>query len=257
MPLLFRRELPQQSASSGIAASSRPDDRNLPKSATEKHGSDLYPELKELMLRNQRWAKRVGSADPGFFPRHYPGQRPEILWIGCSDARVPETTILGSQPGDIFVHRGIANLYSPQDDSLNAVLMIALINFKVKHIIVAGHSNCVGCQTALRASCLPAVPETQAIQRYLKPLTALARAMATEDGPPSLDLLVEENVQQQVRNLLASQVVQDDWKRRAGYGVTVHGWVYQLENGTVRDLGVSQGPPGAKLGGSRMGPRLF
>ncbi|BEJ15378.1 hypothetical protein CspHIS471_0411450 [Cutaneotrichosporon sp. HIS471] len=257
MPLPFRRELPQQSASSGISASSRPDDRKPPKSATEKHGSDLYPELKELMLRNQRWAKRVGSADPGFFPRHYPGQRPEILWIGCSDARVPETTIMGSQPGDIFVHRGIANLYSPTDDSLNAVLMIALINFKVKHIIVAGHSNCVGCQTALRASSLPPVPETQAIQRYLKPLTVLARAMATEDGPPSLDLLVEENVQQQVRNLLASQVVQDDWKRRADYGVTVHGWVYQLENGTVRDLGVSQGPPGAKPGGSRMGPRLF
>lgn len=96
-----------------------------------------------------------------------------------------------------------------------------------------GHSNCVGCQTALRSSMLPPVPETQAIQRYLKPLTQLARAMTTEDGPPSLDLLVEENVAQQVRNLLASQVVQDDWKRRGQYGVTVHGWVYQLENVSV------------------------
>ncbi|BEI81101.1 hypothetical protein CcaverHIS002_0202610 [Cutaneotrichosporon cavernicola] len=225
--------------------------------ANEKHNSDVYPELKELLMRNQRWAKHTNARDPSFFPRHYPGQRPEVLWIGCSDARVPETMIMGSQPGDIFVHRGIANLYTPNDDSLNAVLMIALINFKVKHIIVGGHSNCVGCQTALRASLLPPVPETQAIQRYLKPLTQLARLMATEEGPPSLDLLVEENVAQQVTNLLASQVVQDDWKRRGQFGVTVHGWVYQLENGIVRDLGVSQGPPTAKPGGRRMGVRFF
>lgn len=128
-------------------------------------------------------------------------------------------------------------------------MLIALINFKVKHIVVAvsgpwsflshpelsltrsqGHSNCVGCQTALRASMLPPTPETQAIQRYLRPLTALARAMRTEDGPPSLDLLVEENVAQQVRNILASDVVAADWKRRGADGVHVHGWVYQLEN---------------------------
>lgn len=155
---------------------------------------------------------------------------------------------------------------------------------------------------------LPPVPETQAIQRYLKPLTQLARAMTTEDGPPSLDLLVEENVAQQVRNLLASQVVQDDWKRRGQYGVTVHGWVYQLENvsnsapsgrrrrvrgqpidcclprrlritlyavpmasrtqlpssytsraniqGTIRDLGISQGTPDSKPG-KKILPKLF
>lgn len=97
---------------------------------------------------------------------------------------------------------------------------------------------------------LPPVPETQAIQRYLKPLTQLARAMATEDGPPSLDLLVEENVAQQVRNLLASQVVQDDWKRRGQYGVTVHGWVYQLEN-----VSAAERPPKAGARRSSAGCR--
>lgn len=111
-----------------------------------------------------------------------------------------------------------------------ATATATVCHFPLLTTILQGHSNCVGCQTALRASALPPVPETQAIQRYLKPLTALARAMATEDGPPSLDLLVEENVAQQVRNLLHSQVVQDDWKRRGKNGVTVHGWVYQLEN---------------------------
>lgn len=176
--------------------------------STLAHARTRYRTLthpqRELMERNARWAKRINAADPTFFPRHFPGQRPEILWIGCecaalrpvrqdrlpgclwsrcarevhqlglpldtprsedtgraavtglryslstrarahaltrslpgSDARVPETTILGSTPGDIFVHRGIANLYTPGDDSMNAVLMIALINFKVKHIIVA------------------------------------------------------------------------------------------------------------------------
>ncbi|KAL1412705.1 hypothetical protein Q8F55_000452 [Vanrija albida] len=218
------------------------------RNATDQHDSTKHPELKSLIDNNLRWADHVNRVDPGFFPRHYPGQRPEILWIGCSDARVPETTIMGANPGDIFVHRGIANLYTPQDDSLNAVMLIALINFKVKHIVVAGHSNCVGCQTALRASMLPPTPETQAIQRYLRPLTALARAMHTPDGPPSLDLLVEENVAQQVRNILASDVVAADWKRRGAEGVHVHGWVYQLENGTIRDLGISQGPPGSVPG---------
>ncbi|KAL7419487.1 hypothetical protein Q5752_006325 [Cryptotrichosporon argae] len=214
-----------------------------------QHDSRLYPELQTLVDRNARWRNAVEKQDPEFFKRHYPGQRPEILWIGCSDARVPETTILGSQPGDVFVHRGIANLYSPKDDSLNSVMMIALQNFKVKHIVVAGHTNCVGCLTALRASMLPAVPPSQAIQRYLQPLTALARALAADNHqPPSLDLLVEENVAQQVRNLLASDVVQDDWRRRGQDGVVIHGWVYELRDGSIRDLGISQGPPGSTPG---------
>lgn len=175
------------------------------------------------------------------------------------------------------------SLYTPADDSLNAVMMIALLNFKVKHIVVAvslctreasshpqGHSNCVGCQTALRASMLPPVPATQAIQRYLKPLTALARAMhnvrrAAVPRPPrrGMTLFVllsadaKENVGQQVRNLLACQLVAVDWQRRGENGVTVHGWVYQLENGTIRDLGVSQGPPNAKVGRKAGFPPIF
>nr|ODO02304.1 carbonic anhydrase [Cryptococcus depauperatus CBS 7855] len=205
-----------------------------------------YPEMKQLLNRNAMWSKKVWEKDSTFFPRHVPGQRPEVMWIGCSDARVPETTIMGCDPGDIFVHRNIANLYSPQDDSLNAVLMIALLNFRVRHIVVAGHTNCVGCLTALNVSRLPPVPPATALQRYVRPVATLARTLATPDGPPTLDLLVEENVVQQVKNLLESEVIKNasDWKKRGVDGVVIHGWVYHLEDGTIRDLNISVGPPG-------------
>ncbi|WVQ97128.1 hypothetical protein IAU59_004238 [Kwoniella sp. CBS 9459] len=215
-----------------------------------------YPEMKELFDRNDKWSEAVRNKDPEFFPRHYPGQRPEILWIGCSDARVPETTIMGCQPGDIFVHRNIANLYSPQDDSLNAVMMIALQNFKVKHIVVTGHTNCVGCMTALNVSRLPVTPATTPLQKYIQPLATLSRTLFTADGPPTLDYLVEENVLQQVKNLAECQVVQNDWKRRGTDGVRIHGWVYHLEDGTIRDLEASVGPPG-HVPGQRMVQSYF
>nr|ACI91118.1 CAN1 [Cryptococcus gattii] len=203
-----------------------------------------YPEMKELFNRNLKWSEKVWAKNPSFFPHHFPGERPEILWIGCSDARVPETTILGCQPGDVFVHRNIANLFSPQDDSLNAVLMVALMNFKVKHIVVTGHTNCVGCLTALNVSRLPPSPPTTPLQRYIRPLATLARTLYTPDGPPTLDLLVEENVIQQVKNLMESDIIKDNWKKRGADGAVIHGWVYHLENGIIRDLNVSVGPPG-------------
>ncbi|WVO13419.1 hypothetical protein L204_101034 [Cryptococcus depauperatus] len=182
-----------------------------------------YPEMKQLLNRNAMWSKKVWEKDSTFFPRHVPGQRPEVMWIGCSDARVPETTIMGCDPGDIFVHRNIA---------------------KVRHIVVAGHTNCVGCLTALNVSRLPPVPPATALQRYVRPVATLARTLATPDGPPTLDLLVEENVVQQVKNLLESEVIKNDWKKRGVDGVVIHGWVYHLEDGTIRDLNISVGPPG-------------
>jgi carbonic anhydrase len=168
----------------------------------------------------------------------------------CQELNLPQ-----NPPYKLAVADTLRSLYTPSDDSLNAVLMIALINFQVKHIIVCvrnitlvlylhlqGHSNCVGCQTALRSAALPPVAETQAIQRYLRPLTSLARALKTEDGLPSLDLLIEENVIQQVKNLVESPIVQDDWKRRGKKGVTIHGWVYQLENVSMHGgVGVAVG----------------
>ncbi|WVR05751.1 hypothetical protein IAU60_002776 [Kwoniella sp. DSM 27419] len=215
-----------------------------------------YPEMRELFERNAEWSAQIRKQDPKFFPKHYPGQRPEILWIGCSDARVPETTIMGCQPGDIFVHRNIANTYSPQDDSLNAVMMIALQNFKVKHIVVTGHTNCVGCLTALNVSRLPDTPATTSLQRYIQPVATLSRTLFTADGPPTLDLLVEENVLQQVKNLVQCDVIQNDWKKRGTDGVVIHGWVYHLEDGTIRDLESSVGPPG-HVPGTRIAPLLF
>jgi carbonic anhydrase len=125
-----------------------------------------------------------------------------------ADARVPETTIMGCSPGEIFCVRNIAksvhpllgsiyrrklttSTYSPHDDSTNGVLAIALQNFKVKHVVITGHSNCVGCQQALNVSRLPSVPATTSLQRYLKPIAALASTLSTEDGPCTLDKLVE------------------------------------------------------------------
>lgn len=108
-----------------------------------------------------------------------------------------------------------------------------------------GHSNCVGCNSALNVARLPPVPASTPLQRFLGPCAALARSLFTPDGPPSLDLLIEENVMQQVKNLRESEIIQQDWKRRGSEGVTIHGWVYQLEDGTIRDLEVSVGPPGA------------
>ena len=152
--------------------------------------------------------------------------------------------------------------YSPKDDSLNAAMLIALQNFKVKHIVVTvrdqerplcaaydrlsdlqGHTNCVGCTQALRMSLLPPTPPTTALQRFVQPVAALSRVLTTEDGPPTLDLLVEENVVQQVKNLVASEIIQEDWKRRGPNGVVIHGWVYHLENVSVAEI--TQSPRGS------------
>ncbi|KAI9635344.1 carbonic anhydrase [Dioszegia hungarica] len=244
-----------------------------------------YPEMKEMFTRNAAWSKGIWKRDPGFFPKHYPGQRPEILWIGfpprpafgvllvfdrahLSDhgpiscqARTPEcqkqpswavnqetSSYTGMSPSEVH-HPASSDVHlSSARRTINAVMMIALQNFKVKHIVVTGHSNCVGCNSALNMSRLPPVPATTPLQRFLGHTATLARTLATESGPPSLDLLIEENVAQQVRNLLESDIIKQDWKRRGPDGVTIHGWVYQLEDGTIRDVNVSQGPPGQVIG---------
>jgi carbonic anhydrase len=115
-----------------------------------------------------------------------------------SDARVPESTLFNAAPGEIFVHRNVANTYSQQDDSINSVIMLAIQNLKIKHIMVVGHTACVGCQSALSASMFPEGPSTTPLQRFLKPLITLARRLKDELGhPPSLDLLVEVSAPRQ------------------------------------------------------------
>ncbi|KAI8996231.1 carbonic anhydrase [Trametes punicea] len=197
--------------------------------------------LARLLSNNAQWAEDVEKAEPGFFAHSAQGQSPKVLWIGCSDSRVPESVVTASRPGDIFVHRNIANQFHPDDDSALSVLTYAVAHVGVQHVILVGHTNCGGaqaCHAAAHAP-MPAAPSApkDALGRWLAPLTELAREY------DDLTALVEANVRAQVANIAATDVVRAAWDQ--GKDVQVHGWVYELETGRLRDLGVSVGKTGA------------
>ncbi|KAI0347573.1 carbonic anhydrase [Trametopsis cervina] len=171
-----------------------------------------------------------------------------ILWIGCSDSRVPESVLLGCKPGDIFVTRNIANQVHLSDDSIISVLAYAIAAVGVEHVIIAGHSNCGGANHCLAASAnYPPSGEApaSALGRWLDPLTSVAAQLQQEkEGKLTSLELVEENVRIAVKNVLASEPVKNAWSNDANARgqaklLGVHGWVYDLENGRVRDLGIS------------------
>jgi len=196
-----------------------------------------------LLDANANWADAVHRADPGFFQRSAKGQSPKVLWFGCSDSRVPESVLTGARPGDIFVHRNVANQCHPNDDSALAVLAYAIGVVGVEHVIVAGHTHCGGaaaCYDAARAA-TTATSETP-LSRWLTPLTehiaSLDLASTPADGV--LDLIVHENVKRQVEHVCATEPIQQAWA--AGKQVSVHGWVYDVASGRIRDVGVSRGP---------------
>ncbi|KAI0769280.1 carbonic anhydrase [Trametes elegans] len=198
--------------------------------------------LARLLSNNAQWASDVDKAEPGFFAETAKGQAPKVLWIGCSDSRVPESVVTASKPGDIFVHRNIANQFHPDDDSALSVLTYAVAHVGVTHVLLVGHTSCGGAQ-ACHAAAHSADGHghehgaEDALGRWLGPLTALAREH--ED----LTALVEANVRAQVANIAATDVVRAAWAQ--GKDVQVHGWVYDLETGRLRDLGVSVGKAGA------------
>ena len=192
--------------------------------------------LDHLKEKNRAWAHRMVAADPGFFKRLEGQQAPEYLWIGCADSRVPANEIVGLDPGEMFVHRNVANLAPPQDANYLSVLQFAVDVLKVKHILVVGHYGCGGISAAVDGQrrglvdhWLHPIREVYADHRH--ELEAIAEERAR------LNRLCELNVMRQVRNVITDVFVQEAWAR--GQELCVHGWVYSIGNGLVRDLEVT------------------
>jgi carbonic anhydrase len=196
--------------------------------------------LDHLKANNRAWAARMISRDAGFFARLERQQTPEYLWIGCSDSRVPATQIVDLDPGQIFVHRNVANLAPPQDANYLSVLQFAVGILKVKHIIVVGHYGCGGVSAAVDGK------RRGLVDHWLHPIRQLYAEHRDElDGMPErgarLNRLCELNVIEQVRNVASDILVRDAWAH--GQGLSVHGWIYSLANGLVTDLGVTISGP--------------
>jgi carbonic anhydrase len=202
-------------------------------------GADRLPplecrvsELDDLLARNRAWAARVEAAEPGFFARLAAQQAPRYLWIGCSDSRVPANQIVDLLPGEIFVHRNVGNLVHHTDLNLLSVLQYAIEVLAVRHVIVCGHYGCGAVRAALEGA------ELGLIDNWLRGLHGLARTHRCDDPAHRLDALCEENVRVQVRAVCDTTVVRSAWQR--GQGLTVHGWIYGIGDGLVRDLRVSR-----------------
>jgi carbonic anhydrase len=196
--------------------------------------------LDHLKASNRAWAERMVAADGEFFKRLERQQAPEYLWIGCSDSRVPANEIVGLAPGELFVHRNVANLAPPQDANYLSVLQFAVDVLKVKHIIVVGHYGCGGVSAAVDGK------RRGLVDHWLHPIRELFRQHRDEldaipDGRARLDRLCELNVIRQVSNVASDVFVQDAWMRRQE--LWIHGWVYSLANGLVTDLDISIGRP--------------
>jgi carbonic anhydrase len=189
--------------------------------------------LDHLKAKNRAWSQRKVSADPDFFRRLERQQAPQYLWIGCADSRVPATEIVDLDPGEMFVHRNIANLAPPQDANYLSVLQYAVDVLKVKHVIVVGHYGCGGVSAAVDGE------RRGLIDHWLHPIREVydqhrAALEAIADPRARLDRLCELNVLRQVRNVATDVFVQEAWAR--GQDLSVHGWVYGLADGVVRDL---------------------
>jgi len=198
--------------------------------------------LADLFARNRAWAEGSVAADPEFFARLRDLQRPDLLWIGCSDSRVPANDIVGLAPGELFVHRNVANVVPVTDLNAMAVIEYAVSSLGVRHIIVCGHYRCGGVRAALEGH------QAGAVALWLQPLRLLAQDHRDElDALPSdearWDRLCELNVAAQVGAVARSEVVQTAWER--GAELAVHGWIYDLADGLLRDLEVTVGSAGA------------
>ncbi|MEY3921310.1 MAG: hypothetical protein RL634_1071 [Bacteroidota bacterium] len=186
-----------------------------------------------LLLENKAWAAERVEDDPEFFQRLKNLQTPEYLWIGCSDSRVPANEITGTQPGEIFVHRNIANMVVHTDLNLLSVLQYAVEVLKVKHVIVCGHYGCGGVQAAMTQKSLGI------INKWLRNIKDVYRFHREEvdsikDEGERTNRLVELNVQEQVLNLAKTSIIQKAWKENNA--PDLHGWVYGLHNGLIKPL---------------------
>jgi carbonic anhydrase len=189
-----------------------------------------------LLENNTAWAERMVAEDPTFFSQLLGQQAPRYLWIGCSDSRVPANEIVGLRPGELFVHRNVANLVSQTDLNCVAVLHYAIEVLRVEHVIVCGHYGCGGVRSVLASDGLGVVGQ------WLRPLRTLAERYRKELGALSddserADRLCELNVLEQVRQVGRTTAIQDAWRR--SQNLAVHGWIYGLHDGRLRDLDCS------------------
>ena len=196
--------------------------------------------LTELFENNRQWVASVTEADPDFFLRLVAQQSPQYLWIGCSDSRVPANQITGLAPGEVFVHRNIANVIVHTDLNALSVIQFAIDQLKVKHIIVVGHYGCSGVNAALNQL---RVGLADNWIRHVRDVNDKHGSYLGRLAHPKerLDRLCELNVIEQVVNVCHTTSVQDAWSR--GQPLTIHGWVYGLEDGLARDMGISVANP--------------
>lgn len=203
-----------------------------------RHGADCHlttDTFKLALEQNKSWARKTAEENPKLFPTLASGQHPEILWIGCSDSRVPETTLLGLKPGDVFVHRNIANILHPGDLNAGAVIEYAVVHLKVKHIVVCGHISCGGVAAALGNQKLGLldtwlVPLRTLRRQHLHTLKSLPQAEAAKK-------MVEYNVLQGVETLKENATVIDAMRDR---GVCIHALVYDVACGELRELSTAE-----------------
>ena len=193
-------------------------------------------DLKRLLDQNKAWAESITASDPEFFPNLAKQQSPTYLWIGCSDSRVPATQLVGMMPGEMFVHRNVANVVVHTDFNCLSVMQYAVDVLKVEHIIVCGHHGCGGVKAAMDNL------QLGLINNWLRHVQDVldeheAELAAIDDEEKRLDRLCELNVIAQVLNVGSTTIVQNAWER--GQELVVHGWIYDLQDGLLRDLGVS------------------
>jgi len=200
----------------------------------------MHEPIRALIERNHRWAESTVAGDPGFFERLAAQQAPRILWIGCSDSRVPATQITDLAPGEMFVHRNVANVVSPTDLNLLAAVQFALDVLRVGDVIVCGHYGCGGVDAVLNGRRLGLVDHWLRAVEEVKERAA-AELAAIDDPAERNSRLCELNVRAQVDNLCRTSVVHDAWA--AGRDVAVHGLIYGVADGRLRDLGVTRSGP--------------
>jgi carbonic anhydrase len=194
--------------------------------------------LKQLFVRNREWAAEMVAQDPEFFAGLMGQQTPRYLWIGCSDSRVPANQIVGLAPGEMFVHRNVANVVVHTDLNCLSVLQYAVDVLKVRHIMVVGHYGCGGVQAAMGE------PRLGLIDNWLRHVQDVrdqhrAELDAIADPAERVDRLCELNVVAQVHHVAQTTIVRDAWDR--GQELGIHGWIYRLQDGLLRDLAVMEG----------------
>lgn len=188
---------------------------------------------KSLLENNKKWVKEKLSKDPDYFEKLSKGQKPPLLWIGCADSRVPANEIIGAQPGDVFVHRNIANMVVHTDMNMLSVVDYAVNVLKVKHIIVCGHYGCGGVQAAMGNKSYGIIDNWI---RHIKNIYRIHKKEldAIEDDTKRFDRYVELNVSEQVFDLAKTSIVQNAWKNNQN--LMLHGWVYSIKKGVVQEV---------------------